>query len=681
MAHTTVPVAAEVEKTEAPAAGTAKENRRKQEWPERAVRKTARFLYDKRRPLAPLYAVSAMATSGGLLSVPADGWKTAAAMGIGMATTTGVWAKWDGRPLPKYRRKLPTRQDMVWAAAASTTGSGLVTAMAATGGPQFGESSYPGLLTAWAVVFGRYWWLRNRTAPATEAPALTDQMLLWNQYVSAKGADSILPGAELVDVVTTDYGWTGTIVLPRGKGNTWQKAASAAGDIAGVYDLGVQDVMVEPVIGGSARKATIAVFTKHPLRETVPFPGPQVLDDKTGWAAVGTFYDGVPTHYAFWGPDSGPKHSVVYGTTDGGKSRFVDMLLSIERHHPDIVSWVCDPQSGQSLPRWQHNAVDWFAHSAQEGLEMLYAARGVMYERSARYSRMKWTDDKGRELIGRDNFIVGTPDPLLSITIEEAHRVLALPGAVPLVLELVAMARKCGIKFRFVFQGPKASYYGSEDKSTDIRELLHSGNVTIFRTASTTSDTIALNGWDVRPSQLPKYWPDGSKTAGLGYLNGPDDRQAQFRGYFVEDVVHWATTGETTVIEAASVKAAGKVYATRAERAEARLHGEELPLPEAENTTVTGEARPKAVESVEKVMTESMTATAQTGEDILTYLEERGEPAPRALISRDLSVAVGVIGNALTRLKKKGRVVALGSGVWAHPDHTEYDTSSIGEAA
>lgn len=646
----------------------------------RKALRAARLAHRTRRGMAPLYATAVNAIAGSALSSTDDGWKTALAATAAGAATTIAWGRWDGRGLVtrRHRRKtLPTRADFIAAASAVTTGGSLVTAMAATGGIHPGHSPYPALLIAWGVGHGIYWWRRNNET-ATPAPTLSEQMQLWQDQVACP--DGSLPHSRLVDVVTTDYGWTGVIVLHKG---IWRRAVQAAGDIAGDLDLPEEMVQIEKAVGQSARRAIIAVFNVNPLQKGTDYPGPHILSKETGQAEVGIFYDGAPARYAFWKP-SGPVHSVVYGATDGGKSRFLDMLLGTERHN-GIVSWVCDPQGGQSLPRWRE-AVDWYEDTAQGGLAMLYSLRNIMYERSGRYSLMEWTDPKGRVLRGRDHFVVDDPDPLIVMTIDEAHRVLALPGAVPLVLEIVLMARKCGIKLRLVFQGPKANMFGAGPESTDIREQLQSGNTVMFRTASALTDSIGLPGWEVNPSQLPMYWPDGTSTAGLGYIKGPDNRQAQFRAHYDRDPAHWATTGTTPTVEKSAASVCGKAYGERLDRLAARLRGETPVLPDdAFQNEATDSARltPSSDPIAQAAAAIANEAPAGTDEKVAAFLAERGRPVGRNTIAQETRLTISAVKNALTRLKSKGQAVAVDRGIWAHPDHADndIDTSDLAEAA
>ncbi len=661
------------EKTRTP--GKSKGGRPSTKHPTKEARRAMRVAYRTRRTMAPLYATATLAMSGSVLSVPADGWKTAMAATVASSVVTAAWGRWDGRGLAtkKRRRKLPARRDVIATASATLTGGSLVTAMAATGGLQPGGSPYPALLAAWGIGHGIYWWRRGKKTAAPK-PMLGAQMQAWQDDVASP--DGPLPGSRLVDVVTTGYGWTGVIVMRKG---TWKRAVSALDDVAGALDVSEEMLQIEKAVGQSARRAIIAVFDRNPLQDVLDFPGPQILDTKTGRAQIGIFYDGEPARYAFWKP-SGPVHSVVYGATDGGKSRFLDMLLGTERHN-GIVSFVCDPQGGQSLPRWRE-AVDWYEDTAQGGLAMLHEVRKIMYERSARYSMMWFTDKKGRKLRGRDHFVVGDPDPLISVTIDEAHRVLNLPGAPALVLELIQMARKCGIKIRLVFQGPKANMYGNGPESTDIREQAQSGNTVMFRTASTLTDSIGLPGWDVNPSSLPMYWPDKSSTAGLGYIKGPDNRQAMMRAFFDQDPAHWATTGTTPTLEASAAACTGKAYTERLDRLAARLRGETVTLPDdaiptSPATAISGDPIASAAAAIEAE------APAGTDDTVYAFLLQRARPVGRNVIAQETRLTVSAVKSALTRLKNKGRAVDVDRGIWAHPDHAEApaETADLDQAA
>lgn len=628
-------------------------------WAGKAARgsyKTARYGVKHRNGLAPLYAVAAQAAAGGMLSAAPDGWKTALAIDAAVAASVLAWARFSGLRLPgkgKHRvlkRVRPGRKRTAWTAAASGTAGALITCMALTGGP----GPYPGLLALWLTGFGIPWWRKDRKRGAGATP-LDEPLRLWADHVAAK--DGILPGAELEEPATTGYGWTATIVLPRGRGSSWKRAAEALDDIAGTYDTDAAHVIIERKLApkgrpASERRATLSIFTTNSLQAPNLFPGPtEVFDPATGRAKIGVFHDGQPAHYQYWNKGSGAVHTFLVGTTDAGKSRLLDELLAIERHSPLMVSWVCDPQGGASLPEWME-AVDWFAPTARHGLLMLKAAREVMKERERVHARLKWIDAKGRERRGRSFFVAGDPFPLLVITIDEAPDVLKLPGAVEVFVELVREARKVGIKLRVVSQMPNASQLGASIDSTTIRELLQSGNAVCLRTGSTRSGRIALGGqMEVDTSLIPKYWPDGTLTAGLGYISGPDARTGMLRASYLEDPYEWTTTGLTTGLEKNAQEAAGDDYAKRLDVIAAHLRGEKVdPKPAALNAPAGDSGEPSARTAVE------------------AFLRERGRPASLGVIGQHVDATRNNIKVALTRLKTDELAVSLGNGMWAHAE-------------
>jgi hypothetical protein len=280
---------------------------------------------------------------------------------------------------------------------------------------------------------------------------------------------------------------------------------------------------------------------------------------KTGIAPVGIYMDGEPTPYRFWRPGSGPQHDLISGSTDSGKSRVLDQLLAYERHAkletaPGVfenlmASIVIDPQNGQSVPEWKRN-VGLFASGTEQGLMVLYRLREEMFTRNVLLSDTEWVDERGRTRYGVDHFdplhplIRSLGMKLWCVTVDEAHILLKIKEAAELVAELVAMFRKCGGKIRLVTQVPLLNSLGNK---MEIRDAVAAGNVHVLRTANALSGQVAFNGAiPVKPNHLPREWPDGSTTAGIGFALGPAARPAMMRHYFVRDSYHWANTGETT---------------------------------------------------------------------------------------------------------------------------------------
>ncbi|MFV8133245.1 hypothetical protein [Streptomyces syringium] len=694
----------------------------------RAASWTVRAAIRHRRPLAPIATAIGIATAGGMLGAAPDGWKTALVMDAAAAATVTAWARYRGLPWSQRKRRMPSRADILWAASAAGSAGALITAMALTGGPGFGPSPYWGLMLGWLGVFGAYWWKNRCRRSQQPSPELTDQMLVWQEYVTCPGGP--LPGFQLTDPLTTDYGWTATIVAPRGKA-TAQDAASKLDKIASAFDVDLTNIAIEPV-PGSSRRAILAVFHKNPLQEKVEFGGPAALDHASGIAVVGTFYDHQSARYRFYKPGDGAVHSFIVGATGSGKSRFLEILLSLERCHPGIVSWVCDPQNGQSLPAWQTEC-DWYAPGVEESYALIKAAHAIMLERNERYGQMQWSDSKGRKRRGKSFFNVGEPDPLLSLTIDEAHAVLNYRDAAELVADIAKMGRKCGIKLRLATQVPTVDQLGSDGASSTLREQLQGGNIIVFRCGSAMSSRIALGSQldGVDASTIPKYWPgqfdaanEPVATSGLGYISGPDGRSGMFRSAFLsdDDAYDYATAGSLATLEKGAENVTeiyGRARHAMAERRAGRNPGPVLVLDdETENGFAEGLAQVLAQAQAATAATPTGASTATTavpatgektafdpelaklvgkdaakacakasepapgtGDRITQLLLSHGRPMTRAAIVDRLGIQGPACSNALKRLANKNLVVSLGDGLWAHARHaSKSETEVLAEA-
>jgi hypothetical protein len=408
------------------------------------------------------------------------------------------------------------------------------------------------------------WWARHlRRRERTEPPAaqrdefaaLREEITAWWAECATAERDGFALGSKLLDVRADEIGAYLDVQL-NAKRQSYDDLTSLAVHkrMAATRGTARQMITFERWDDQREDRAKVILFTKNLLQENVPFPGP-AIDLDTGCAVVGRRADGKPARIRFWQPKSGTNMEVVVGCSGSGKSRYLDEALLCERHALDpqgrhlIVSWICDPQEGQSLPDWQ-DRVDRFARGPLEGLAMLEDAFAEMIARNKLLSQVKWNDDKGREHRGLSYYDpkayadlgVDLDLPILSVTIDEAPMVLAHPRAKWLIERLVSMGRKCGIRLRLVTQIPSIAELGN---SFTIRPLLAAMSVVCLRTddAITGGAFPKLPG---NPRDLEEQFPDGSKTFGLGYILGAD-RPAKFRTFFLDDnaVFDWADAGTT----------------------------------------------------------------------------------------------------------------------------------------
>lgn len=505
-----------------------------------------------------------------------------------------------------------------------------------------------------------WWWHhRIRCVPAatTTTPTETE---LWSERIAAP--NGALPGSALTDIARQRGGWSATIQLVPGK-HTTDDAVGKTAQITSAFDRSTGSVVVEPPADGSASRARLLVLDRNPLHQVQSWPGPQAFDTTRGLATVGMHADGTTAPYRFYRLGSGPVHDLIAGTTDSGKSRLLDQLLAAERHSGVVVSWVIDPQRGQSLPDWL-DGVDWFAPSADEGLRMLRAARDVMYARNTHLARASWVDEHGRERRGKAFFDPSPDMPLLSITIEEAHRLLAVAEAKQIAEEMAIMSRKCGIKLRLVVQVPLLDQLGG---SNTLRDMVASGNVVVLRTAGRMTGQVAFQGsLPVEPNKLPRQFPDGSSTAGLGFILGPSDRPATMRTYYVDDPYHWAITGAPAELDVLSLNAAGQSYAPRGERGELGDYGAD-----------EDRSHPQlAIEASASQRVERGEPRQAGGakEAILAVLEERGETQRGELIAAT-GYSPRAVTDACKALVDERRVRKTDHGRYALTDPDQGETA------
>jgi hypothetical protein len=605
-------------------------------WTGRAAYRTGRFGWVRRRALAPLYVAGALQVAGAVLSGAEKGYATAlvlAALGAGAAAwrlhgldPVAVFRRRRVQVRPRLpRRRLP-RRHAYWVWSLYTAGTVWLTTAATVGaGPPM-----PGLLALGTVGWGGLWWWHNRPRPGEE---VGDWLLVWEERVGGEG--KILPGAELADyTVEDDTGnWSATIELVPGR-HTTADAVRAAPRIASSYRKPMSSVVVEPPEDSNEAQARMSVLNKNMLEAPQEWPGPQ-LDLAEGLAPIGPYHDGELARFRFWLPDSGAVHSLVSGCTGSGKSMFVGTKLATERFSGGLVcSWVCCPQGGMSFPEWMGN-VALSVDTAQGGADMLKWAIAVMDARARHMATADWVDDRGRRRRGMKHFTPTPEMPLLSITIEESPQVMAVKGTTEDAEQVVNTGRKVGVSLTFVTQVPLLGQLGN---STPLRAGLTSGNVVVFRTADRISGHVsglsAIDSEGVDPYKIPRRFPDGSQTGGLGYTLGGSDRPALFRSYFDPDPVRWSTEGAVVPLDALSQAALDAVRRVVPDRTV-------VPLSDAPSAPTVG-AR------------------------VVEYLEGvGGDGVGPSRIAEALGLDRTTVSPELARLEKAGRVHKARPGWWA----------------
>lgn len=508
-------------------------------------------------------------------------------------------------------------------------------------GPTFGPLS--GLLVVGTIAAAvPYWWHRrirptvkdDREATPDDDLPIDPEIRTWVTKVQG-GDHPILPGAELIEVHRIvdadgiDTGWESPVKFTDHNIGL-EDALRQIVLTSRVYDVPVPNISWRPPPDGRPSRAHISVMERNPLVVPRLWSGPSLNED--GVCQGGRHSDAATALYRFWRLGSGSVHSLIAGGTDSGKSRFTDMLLCEEHMSPLITSIVGDPQGGQSLPAWR-GVVSEFATSAQECVELLKWCVEVMYKRNKILADLPWIDDKGRERVGVDHFMPSRDMPLMSITIDEAQSVLAFEEGVKASEALAGMARKCGVKLRLITQLPTMPQLGY---SMYLRDQIAQGNVVVFRTGGPSAGQAAFNGAlpGAEPHTLPKAWPDGSTTAGLGYMLGASSHRAPFRADLVDKTaVHdWVLAGKATPLDTQS-------------------RPDPKPEPAAVNA---GGVTPISV-------------NLPTKDRILAYVRQAPGPVRTGLLASDLGIALPDASKWLAKLadtKEGNAVIKIGHGEW-----------------
>ncbi len=477
------------------------------------------------------------------------------------------------------------------------------------------------VLAVAGVALALPWWHHYRVRPSLR-PAWTTLQEVWAARVRPAG--KILPGAELANVVGVSGGQSATIELVPGE-QTTDDAIAKTGLITSALQASVGSVVIEATEDGVNSRARLMYFKRNPLRDVQHWPGPHLLDPATGVAQIGRYADGQPVNYVFWVPGFGPWHDLISGTTGSGKSSLIDMLLAYERSSPLMVSWLDDTQFGQSVPDWQDH-VDWFQDTAEGGLVMLKAVRDVMYDRNRRFARRTWVDHLGRERKGVKGHTPTEEEPVLCVTLEESAPLLRLDGAAEIAADLGKMARKTGIKVRIVNHVPLVSELGG---SLPLRDMVSSGNVLVFRTASRFSGEVAFQGvLPVMPNQIPRRG-----SAGMGFSLGADSRPSMMRTFLVDDPFGYATSGTPGALELPAIEAAGEAYRWR-------------------NDPDGGLERPEAGELADG----QPARKAETADVVLAILRDKDKAQSTGDLIRETGAAARTVREAVQKLIERGMV-------------------------
>jgi hypothetical protein len=356
--------------------------------------------------------------------------------------------------------------------------------------------------------------------------------------------------------------------------------------------------------------ALVTIYPHDPLAD-VKLPDPRELAmDARGRIWVGAFHNGRATRLRLYDPKGGSaQRSLLFGTTGAGKSTGLQIILAGEKRS-GIVTFLSDLKGGQSVPEARDN-VDWFVTTQEGAMAQLRTMWLVMQERQVRYSAA-----------GRSKFLMNRPDPLLSMRIDEANRLLEKGApfrdeATFYIKDIGRTGRSLGIGIHLSAQAGHLEELGGSDT---LRGMLKDGEVILLRWTSSmmrqlVSDGLLPAGMTLAP--IPKYTgavklvsrfdvadeADQPGTQGSGYLLSGTNPTARMRFFNVGssepveglDPEILALYGDEPCaqLEKVSWEAAGAAYAGRLDGPEAYAAIFPAPPEDGEEGSSTGGGRPR----------------------------------------------------------------------------------------
>lgn len=315
---------------------------------------------------------------------------------------------------------------------------------------------------------------------------------------------------------------------------------SANAAVAATFDKAVTEAYAERDPSGIESRGRLTLLVKGTLDQVREWDG--LGYDENGFGRLGRFPDGMDFRGRAYKPGAGGGafHFLVAGADGTGKTGDLNLLLAKAARTRRIAPVILDPQMGQALPAWREHVP--YACGTDECLAFLRGLHDAMFGRSDFLGGFEWTDPRtGRKRRGLDHFDAGTCGrPMVQVIVDEAPVLLAIRGVPELVLDFGKLGRKVGFGLVLAVQVPSVR----EMQAGELRSILNGGTVICHRTGDKVSS--GMLNLPAEPNLLPRYFPNGTRTEGLGYGASIEDRpDVTMRTDFVADP--WRVAEEATI--------------------------------------------------------------------------------------------------------------------------------------
>jgi len=497
-----------------------------------------RLRHRARHGLWPWLALAAIPVLGAAGHATPHGYAGSAAALL--AAAVAIWRLWP---------EMAKRPVMRWLAASwCALGAGWLAWVSLAG---LGKASLLVMMGLWLPPCLAHWNLHRarhgRAQPAPPIPA-PDQ-LLTDLRTHVCGSGGKVAGATVSELPPVDGGRRFAFDLVRGR-QTTATVLGAAAEIASAAGISRDRVVTEGMPGehpgesGPEHRAMVTILEPdHPQREVQHFTGP-TLDMATGLYGTGPYPDGTMARERLFKVNAAGipyrgASGLTCGAPESGKSVHATHRLLEQMASGIFATVALDGQRGASLyglSEW----VTWPALSPGEWPVCLRSMLRLMVDRTARIAAKKiscWDLDLG---------------PFVGISLEEAHKILAVPSCLAAVKTLLQEGEKCGMGAVPSTQFPSQMELGggSGPGANVLRDLAASGNVALFRTGSEFARSVLVGGTEVHPRDLPR-------EPGWYHPLGVSMRTAKVRKTLVEEsaVASWAPKFSPMPFSAGDIRA------------------------------------------------------------------------------------------------------------------------------
>ncbi|WP_416519991.1 hypothetical protein [Streptomyces achromogenes] len=441
--------------------------------------------------------------------------------------------------------------------------------------------------------------------------------------------------------------------------------------------IGYKDTSLIMIETDNLGDGVISIYENHPLLTVREATTSDLTMDADGTIALGLRPDGRQARVPLYDPQMGAVTDLYVGAPGAGKSVTLLTLLTAERIN-GVVSIAADAQDGMSLPE-----ADGRIYHFGKGIAATAATLAAAQDLAKYREKISATNGWG-------SFEIGSPWPLVNVTLDELNRILSADSTVPrpfrkwvtgMTGDTQATGRKLGLGIRFAAQSIHLADLGDKDR---IRANAKNGTVWLGRTNSSTTQHMASDGVlppGVYPEPIPRYFKTGDG----------DDIDATFHGK--EAKKGPITAGMANIIQGGTVFTARTWFARKENKTYPGLIElmESAPVPRLtpEEHQIFQEAYAKWLPYAEALLTEEDGAehsdTAQHPEAAFESItdDEDDQPSTSSIKDRILGlladgplalrdirkrlpdVAAGSVNNAMTELHRTdGLVQPVSRGVY-----------------